>query len=356
MKSLKRYPERPRELLQAYDSADELLVNHAQSLELIHKRVLVLNDSFGAIVLNLNVANLSVYTDSFVSGEGISSNGEGKVRAFHNLESLEGVYDFVFYRIPKNLSFFEDELCHLSQHLGSTSVLIGTAMVKHLAKGAFDLLEKYIGKTHTSLAEKKARLVFATFERGPVMSPYPREVTMEGFALPFSQASNLFSRDKLDIGTRFFLEHVPSGPFQTILDLGCANGIIGIRAKQKNPGAKIVFSDDSAMAIVSSRINYSRYFEEEAQFHFTNCYEGRAKNSLDLVLCNPPFHQAQAIGDHISSQMFKDAWDALKPNGRLRVIANSHLTYPQKLKAIFGNCQRIATHPKFVVLDAVKNP
>lgn len=166
--------------------------------------------------------------------------------------------------------------------------------------------------------------------------------------------SNLFSREKLDIGTRFFLEHIPRGSYKTILDLGCANGIIGIKAKMLNPEAKIHFSDESAMAIQSAKTNYENHFKDEAAYFWTNCFEGQPKNFLDLVLCNPPFHQGNTIGDFIAWQMFQDAYDSLKPGGILRVIGNSHLGYQVKLKKLFGNSQIIATNNKFIICDARK--
>jgi 16S rRNA G1207 methylase RsmC len=252
------------------------------------------------------------------------------------------------------MSFFEDILCHLTTYLDSKSKVICGSMIKHLAPTSFDLLNKYIGNTTTSLAQKKARLIFADFEKNRVLSPYPLSIQIEHFKHPFTNHSNLFSRDKLDIGTRFFLEHIPFGDYSSILDLGCGNGIIGIKAKMINPSARIIFSDDSAMAIESAKTNYNIHFEDEADFFWTNCFEGRPKSSLDLVLCNPPFHQGNTIGDFIAWQMFQDAYDSLKKGGTLRVIGNSHLGYQIKLKKIFGNSRIVATNSKFIICDAIK--
>jgi 16S rRNA G1207 methylase RsmC len=285
---------------------------------------------------------------------GIQNNSGHKIHPINQLNALSGHYDYVLIQIPKNMSFFEDILCHLTQHLHAQSKVICGSMVKHLAPTSFDLLNKYIGKTSTSLAQKKARLVFADFELSKVQSPYPIKVKIESFEIPFSNNSNLFSRDKLDIGSRFFLEHIPRGNFKTILDLGCANGIIGIKAKMMNPEARIFFSDDSAMAIDSARTNYGNNFKDEASFFWTNCFEGQPKNSLDLVLCNPPFHQGNTIGDFIAWQMFQDAYDSLKAGGTLRVIGNSHLGYQMKLKKLFGNSSIVATNSKFIICDAIK--
>ena len=371
---LKRYPYVKKELLKAWDSADELILENLSEIELKDKRILIVNDSFGALSsalekLTIGAANIgtsnsgtsdigastiSSYTDSYVSSRAIQLNSENRITSFNQLEELSGVYDLVLIRIPKNMSFFEDILCHLTHHLHSDSKIICGSMIKHLAKAAFDLLNQYLGATHTSLAQKKARLIFAGFQKAQAQSPYPIKISIPPFENPFINHSNLFSREKLDIGTRFLLDHIPQGNFKTILDLGCANGIIGIAAKRSNPLARIIFSDESKMAILSAHTNYQNYFSDPAEYYWTHCYEDQKPHSVDLVLCNPPFHQGSGLNSSIAWQMFKDAHHALTPKGKIRIIGNTHLNYQIMLKKIFGNARTVATNNKFTILESLK--
>ncbi len=350
--TIQRYPLQTNDTLQGWDSADELILSHVRTLNPEGKRILILNDNFGALSIGLENLNCVTYTDSYVSFKAIGINSAGRIKPIHDLDQLEGIFDYVLIRIPKNMSFFEDQLCHLTQHLGSHSRIICGSMVKHLAPTSFDLLNKYIGPTTTSLAEKKARLIFADFQKEKVSSSYPQSVQLDGFEKPFLNHSNLFSREKLDIGSRFFLEHIPKGPFQKILDLGCANGVIGIKAKMQNLSSRIIFSDESWMAIKSARENYKNYFPDEAQFVWTNCFEDHNEKNIDLVLCNPPFHQQNTIGDFIAWQMFKDSFEVLQKGGSLIVIGNSHLGYQIKMKKIFGNSHITATNQKFMICES----
>jgi 23S rRNA (guanine1835-N2)-methyltransferase len=354
MQNLKRYPVKKNELLQAWDSADELILKHMKAQDLSGQRILIINDHFGALSCGLEGQDCTTYTDSFVSTMAIRLNSAQRLQPLNGLKALTGLYDFVLIQLPKNMSYFEDILCRLTHHLHAQSQLICGSMVKHLAPTSFTLLQKYIGETTTSLAEKKARLVFARFEKTAVTSPYPQSVKLDGFDIPFSNNSNLFSRDKLDIGSRFFLSHIPKGNFKTILDLGCANGVIGVKAKMLNPEAKIVFSDESAMAIESAQTNYQHHFKDQASYIWTNCFEGQPRGAVDLVLCNPPFHQGTTIGDFIAQQMFQDAYDALKVGGLLRVIGNTHLGYQVKLKKIFGHATIVDTNQKFLICESHK--
>lgn len=359
---LKRYPVRQKDLLQAWDAADELLLEHLETEAIAEKaeRILILDDHFGALTTALREFRPEVYTDSFVAAKAIIANTSvhpsGRIEAKHSLADLEGPYDLILARIPKNLSFFEDQLATLSSKLKPGAQLICATMVKYQAAGAFDLIDRYVGPTRTSLAKKKARLIFAEFSRTPRMTPYPIEVPIEGFKHPFTHHSNLFSREKLDVGTRFFIERIPGGDFDSILDLGCANGIVGILAKRKNPDARVIFTDDSWMAVESARANWAKYFPEDssAESHWTNCYEEGKPETVNLVLCNPPFHQGTTLGDHVAKQMFRDAHRVLRPGGLLRVIGNSHLKYPAIIERLFGNSEIVDRNPKFTIVDALK--
>lgn len=356
--TLKRYPARKHEALQAWDTADDLILQHLSGLDLEGKRIVILNDQFGALTCPLEGRDITTYTDSYVSGKGIELNSENRVKPQARLADLAGKYDYAILRIPKNMSFFEDMLAHLSEHLHAGSKVICGYMVKHQANTSFDLLKKYIGETSTSLAQKKARLIFANFERTATPSPYPLKLSIPSFEPAFVNHSNLFSREKLDLGTRFLLENLPSGKFKRILDLGCANGIVGIAAKKQNPTAKVIFCDESNMAIQSAETNYRNFFPnaaaDSAEFRWTNCFETGEPDSLDLVICNPPFHQGNTQGDYIAKQMFADAHRALVHGGTLCVIGNTHLQYQVILKKLFDNSRVTATNKKFLVVEAVK--
>lgn len=352
MKNLKRYPYKKNDLLQAWDAADELIVKHAIENNLSNKKTLVINDQFGAISSELE--RPIAYTDSYVSYKGTLINTNERVSPLSDLQEVPGSVEQVFVQLPKNLSFFEDILCVLSTKLVPGTPFIFTGMVKHMSPGHFDLINKYIGATRTSLAEKKARLIFACLEKSSTQSPYPLHVKMDGFELPITNHSNLFSREKLDIGTRFMLENIPLGHGR-ILDLGCGNGLLGIRAKQLNKNAHLSFSDESQMAIKSARENYRKFFNDDmAEFFWTNCFEEGREAVFDLVLCNPPFHQSNTVGDFIALQMFEDAYRVLRSGGLLRIIGNSHLGYQIKMKKIFGNSKIIKTNQKFMIVDSVK--
>ncbi|MEI8208586.1 MAG: methyltransferase, partial [Methylococcales bacterium] len=231
-------------------------------------------------------------------------------------------------------------------------------MIKTLPAAIWKLLERLVGMTTTSLARKKARLIFATPDPDLIVpvSPYPVYYQLEGTRLLICNHANVFSRESLDIGTRFFLQHLPQHHGKVdIVDLGCGNGLLGLMAAERNPEARVHFVDESFMAVASTRENFSRAFRQEREAVFTvgNGLDGFETASVDLILCNPPFHQQNTIGDQIATAMIKESRRVLKKRGELWIVGNRHLNYPINLKQLFGNCTTVAANNKFVILKAV---
>ena len=139
-----------------------------------------------------------------------------------------------------------------------------------------------------------------------------------------------------------------------IVDLGCGNGLLGLIAAERNPEARVHFVDESFMAVASAKENFSRAFgvEREAVFTVGNGLDGFEVASVDLILCNPPFHQQNTLGDQIATSMIKASRRVLKKRGELWIVGNRHLNYHINLKQLFGNCTTVETNNKFVILKA----
>jgi len=361
---LERFPAQKNQPLQAWDAADEYLLSHLQEQQLLNSasKVLLINDSFGALAINLASHDVQSWSDSLLSHQAcinnfINNQIPQSTQFIESIDSPHGELDMVLIKIPKTLALLEDQLIHLRVHCTPDTQIIAAGMIKHLPKTAIQLFEKIIGKTHTSLAKKKARLIFSQFEeKTPLKPPYPKCQHDNATKVELCQHANVFSKDKTDIGTRFFLEQFKKLPQKKhIIDLGCGNGLLGIMAQRQQPEAQLAFLDESYMAVASAEASYAKNFDKtDARFiasHSMAEFAGEA----DLILCNPPFHQQHSTGDFIAWQMFLDSQRKLNNEGELWVVGNRHLQYHSKLKKLFGNCKTIASNKKFVVLQAIKN-
>ncbi|MDO9106528.1 MAG: methyltransferase [Methylovulum sp.] len=363
--TLCRLPKRPRELLRAFDAADEYLLDYVAEVEqpATGARILLLNDSFGALAVALSAFQPYAMSDSYLSQQAtrlnLVSNGlsEHSVILLDSLAPLTGVFDAVLIKVPKTLALLEDELIRLRPHVTASTQVVLAGMVKALPGSVWALLERLLGTTTTLLAKKKARLILAAPNPELVIpdNPYPVYYTLENAGYLIANHANVFSRDSLDIGTRFFLQHLPTMPdAQDIIDLGCGNGLVGLIAAERNPAATVHFLDESFMALASAKENFYRVFGDgrSAKFCVGNGLTGVGSASADLILCNPPFHQQHSIGDQIAISMFKESIRVLRKGGELWVIGNRHLDYHIQLKRLFGTVAMIANNSKFVIFKA----
>ncbi len=380
--NLKRIPDNDKNLY-AWNSADRYLLNHLSDLfqsgkaDLVKAKILIINDAFGALSVPLAQFSCDAYSDSFVSHQAITLNLTqccpehlDKVTLLKSTDQLKSDYDVVLFKEVKNQAFFQDEMLKLARHLNPDALIIGGIMAKNLQKNTLELLNKTIGQTQASLAWKKSRLLFVT----------PQQTAQDDVKVKNNQAqtqsrlttyqldethetiynlANVFSRNKLDIGTRFFLQHLPNKKnYKNIIDLGCGNGVLALKTAQNYPQAAITCIDESYMAVASAKMTLEANLPLEnlnVSYQAANALSDYAQNSADLILCNPPFHQQYVVGDAIAWQMFKQAKKTLVQGGELWLVGNRHLAYHLKLQKIFGNHKLIAANNKFVILKAVKN-
>ncbi|KAE9644121.1 class I SAM-dependent methyltransferase [Pseudomonas sp. PB103] len=360
-----RQPEQQNEPLQAFDAADEYLLNHlAAQQPAASTRVLVLNDSFGALAASLlGKVDVSSSGDSFLGFQGLEKNLLRNSHAFDAIRPtpasapLIGPFDRVLIRVPKTLALLEEQLIRLQGQLAPGAEVVAAAMVKHLPRAAGDLLERYIGPVQASLAVKKARLLIATPQvKAAAVSPYPTRYRLDEPAIELLNHANVFCREGLDIGTRAFLPHLPKNLGSArVADLGCGNGVLAIASALQNPDAQYTLVDESFMAVQSAAENWQAALgDRDVIVRAGDGLAGQDAQSLDVVLCNPPFHQQQVVGDFLAWRMFQQAREALVVGGALYIVGNRHLGYHSKLARLFRGVEQVAATPKFVILKARK--
>ncbi|WP_354643474.1 methyltransferase [Kitasatospora camelliae] len=375
---LARFPEDPRETLRAWDAADEYLLRHLAGADQdgaagAAGTVVVLGDRWGALTTALAARRAVQITDSYLGRRATAANlarngvDPAAVTLLTTQDAPPERIDLLLVRVPKSLALLEDQLHRLAPAVHPGTTVIGTGMVKEIHTSTLALFERILGPTRTSLAEKKARLIFCTPECTPERerdrgaNPWPH-----GYRLPtgigavsgrpVTNHAGTFCAEKLDIGTRFLLQHLPErrGP-ERVVDLGCGNGVVGTAAALGNPEAEVLFIDESYQAVASAEATHRANVPAgKAEYLVGDGLAEVPDGSVDLVLNNPPFHSHQATTDATAWRMFTGARRALRPGGELWVVGNRHLGYHVKLRRLFGNCAVVASNPKFVVLRAVR--
>lgn len=363
---LQRWPHLHNDPLRAWDGADRYLLE-VLAEEGVPSSLLTLNDQCGALTLALlshePAPTVFASGDSYTSLAALNANAAG-IAAPANWtwadQPLPNGANAALLRVPKELSLLEWQLAALTEALPAGAPVLIAGMDKHLPRNLLEVLARYLDNPSAGLGRHKARIFRGKIPAQPKSSPPSAwlEIPQQGWRLRVD--AGVFSRQQLDIGARFFIEHIPADIEGDICDLGCGNGVVGMMALQRNPSARLWSCDESALAVASTKENIQQYFPaRETYFHHGNGLDG-LQQKFDLILLNPPFHRGHAIDDSVARMLFRHAKRHLKEGGVLRVIGNSHLNYPSILRHQFGHqlghqldkVQQVARNNKFTITDA----
>jgi 23S rRNA (guanine1835-N2)-methyltransferase len=368
---LTRFPAEPREQLRAWDAADEYVLRHLEESG-VSGEVVVVGDRWGALVTALAGFRPTQISDSYLGQQATQANlrrnlapdAVDGVRLLSSRDEPPARADVLVVRVPKSLALLEDQLHRLAPAVHADTLVVGAGMVADIHTSTLRLFERILGPTRTSLAVRKARLILCTPypALARTANPWPLRYELpDGVGAlsgrPVTTHAGVFSAERLDAGTRLLLRHLPARTGQDrVVDLGCGNGVLGTAAAVANPASDVLFVDESHQAVASAEETFRANAEPgtKAQFVVGDALTAVPPQSADLVLNNPPFHSHRATTDSTARRMFGTARAALREGGELWVVGNRHLGYHVRLRRLFGNCEVIASDPKFVVLRAVR--
>lgn len=357
---LGRYPARKQELLRAWCGADLLLLETVAASPL-PASILVINDDFGALCLPLAAAGMqcTLWTDSALTARAIAdnalANNSPPPALVWSTDLPAADPGLVLLRVPKQKALLEHQLAQLATLLPAGATVLVAGMDKHLPGGLEDALHRYIGPCERLRGRHKAHVWRTQRSAGTAAAAPP--VNSSYFCPPLGATlrslPNVFSREGLDLGTRFLLEQLARlTPVARAVDLACGNGVIGLAALQRGLARELWFCDESAQAIASARLNLETVLPEQvaqAHFHHGDGLRDWSAPAPDLILCNPPFHLQHTVDDYAGRRLLSQAAAVLAPGGQLCLVANRHLDYRRTLAQGFRQQRILAQNRKFRV-------
>ena len=174
-----------------------------------------------------------------------------------------------------------------------------------------------------------------------------------GLNLCFRSCDSIFSKNKIDDGTRSLLEAVDKKcELNGVgLDLGCGLGVIAI-ALTKRFEVTFDMVDINKTAVKLSKENLIKNNVAANVFYSDGFSE--VKNQYDFIITNPPIK----TGKKLLFDLMSGAYEHLNQNGQLiLVIRKDHGMESLKkyITSIFGNCEIIDRNKGFYILKSVKN-
>lgn len=215
-------------------------------------------------------------------------------------------------------------------------------------------LMEMLGADTSNLSKHKCRVVWS----GPCASPAIEQAIAAGSlqrrADGLMTQPGLFSWDRLDIGTTLLLEHLPRSLSGLGADFGCGLGVLGLHLFNLNPGiTKLYCIDADSRAIACARMNLDA-FAPRCHLLWADIQKLTSLPLLDFVVMNPPFHQGRLDDTALGQSFITTASSALKPGGRLTLVANLHLPYEAVLDRHFSGHRLVTAENGFKIIEAIR--
>ena len=359
---LRRDPDVEAPDLVAVDATDRLLLDTAADLVAGRSTgdVAVVDDSYGALTVGLvalhGLPGVRVSQDLLLGERALARNADrvglaGSYRSLPLGPELTTGARVVLVKAPKAL----DALREIAEVVAGSAapdvtVLVG-GRVKHMTHAMNDVLRASFDEVSATLARQKSRVLVARGPR-PSSSSFPRCQEDPGLGLTVCAHGGAFAGTKVDIGTRALLRSLPemTDDARTALDLGCGTGVLASLLARSRPRLRVLAVDQSAAAVASAAATATANgVAGRVATVRDDAAESVPDGSIDLVVCNPPFHVGAAVVTTAADRLFAAAARVLRPEGELWTVYNSTLHYRPVLNRVVGPTRVAGRDAKFTV-------
>ena len=142
----------------------------------------------------------------------------------------------------------------------------------------------------------------------------------------------LFSPSAADTGTLAMVSTIALEPGQTLLDLGCGAGLVGIAAAKTLGEHAVYMTDIDENAVSCARENAARNGVPNVHIACGDALSAVDFTGFDWILSNPPYHADFSV----AKTFIEKGFNRLKVGGKLVMVVKRELWYRNKLTAIFG--------------------
>jgi 16S rRNA (guanine1207-N2)-methyltransferase len=111
---------------------------------------------------------------------------------------------------------------------------------------------------------------------------------LRGRMFGFLTASGVFSKKRVDLGTRLLVESMILPEKGCVLDVGCGYGVAGIAAAALNPSLRVMMVDVNMRAVRLARQNVELNHVWNVEVRRGHLYESVKGLMFDCVVSNPP--------------------------------------------------------------------
>ena len=172
----------------------------------------------------------------------------------------------------------------------------------------------------------------------------------------FVTAPGVFSQEHADAGSQLLADNLPGDIKGHVADFGAGWGYLSVKLAQRAPAvASIDLFEASFPACMAAKTNMASLAPNVGcRVLWHDLLAEPVERRYDALVMNPPFHQGRAAEPSIGEGMIRAASKALKPGGRLFLVANRQLPYEVMLNTCFARSGEAVRNDRFKILWAVR--
>jgi 16S rRNA (guanine1207-N2)-methyltransferase len=176
---------------------------------------------------------------------------------------------------------------------------------------------------------------------------------LRGKPFEFLTASGVFSKKRVDLGTRLLIESMILPKSGYALDLGCGYGAVGIAAAVFNPDLRVALVDVNIRAVRLARQNAEINNVQNVMVKPGHLYEPVKGFTFNCVLSNPPV----SAGIETVKAMITEAPENMTTKALFQIVVRSKVggkRFYTILGDAFGNVGVLARKSGYRVLVSEK--
>jgi 16S rRNA (guanine1207-N2)-methyltransferase len=178
--------------------------------------------------------------------------------------------------------------------------------------------------------------------------------SLRGRSFEFLTASSVFSKKRVDLGTRLLIEAMVLPETGCVLDVGCGYGAVGIAAAAFSPRLRVIMTDVNTRAVRLAKHNIETNEVTNAEVRCGYLYGPVEELTFNCVVSNPPV----SAGMETVKSIITEAPQVMADQATFQMVVRSKIgakTLPLVFDETFGNCAVLARESGYRVLMAEKH-